>query len=325
MADVSIEIDFDGDRGQLLLIAALAVAVILVGVALLLNAAIFTENVATRETGADGREATNIRAATAADIGELIERENKRDGAAAAGHVSDGIDAMSPLLAREHVRHGTVVELERHGIDEGERIEWNTEVNSEDFTVERGSENETVRDWTLLSDVSGVRAFKLTADTEPLSSMSEPNASQLKNETTGAFGIEFTGTNVIQYVYEDDGDVVVAQVSGGSVDHRCSIAGADEVTVDLTGDRLETDIETTHCYRGLWPTPDSSEISTIEIRNGDRAGGTFSLTIDDASAATSESELTTEPAVYAATAELRYTSTKLDFETQLVVAPGSPQ
>jgi len=325
MADVSIEIDFDSDRGQLLLIAALAVAVILVGVALLLNAAIFTENVATRETGADGREAIDIRGSTVADIGELIERENERDAETnVTDRVGDGIDAMAPLLEREHIRHGIVVDLERQGIDEGERVEWDTDVRSGNFTVEREEEDETVQEpeWTLLTEVNATRGFTLTIDRTTLESLDEPNETQLQDE---AFGIEFAGEGVSQYVYEDTDNVVVAQVSGGSVDHRCSIASADEVTVDLTGDRLETDEEMTRCHRGLWPTTDFEQIDSIEITNGDRAGGTFSLTIDDESTVADESELIVEPAVYAATVDFRYASADLDVETQVVVAPGEPR
>ena len=325
MADVSIAVDIDSERGQLLLIAALAVAVILVGVALLLNAAIFTENIATRETGADGREATNIREATVADIGELIERENERENETdVTDRVGDGIDAMVPLLEREHIRHGIVVDLERQGIDEGERIEWDTEVRPEDFTVEREDEEDNSfqePDWTLLTDVNAVRAFTLTIDTESLTSLDEPEAGQLED---GAFGIEFAEPDVTQYVYRDSGEVVIANVSGNGI-HRCSIASADEVTVDLTGDRLETDEEIRRCHRGLWPTSNSSEISTIEITNGDEAGGEFSLTIDDESNADDEDELTSEPAVYAATVDFRYTSAELDFETHIEVAPGEPR
>ena len=330
MADVSIEIDFDSDRGQLLLIAALAVAVILVGVALLLNAAIFTENVATRETGADGREAIDIRGSTVADIGELIERENERENETdVTDRVGDGIDAMVPLLEREHIRHGIVVDLERQGIDEGERIEWDTDVRSEDFTVKRvDEEGEPFREpeWTLLSDVNATREFTLTIDRTTLRTLDEPNETQLQDE---AFGIEFAGEDITQFIYadQDSGDIVVAQVSGGSVDHRCSIASADEVTVDLTGDRLETDEEMTRCHRGLWPTTDFEQIDSIEITNGNQAGGTFSLTIDNESTVANEdeSELIVEPAVYAATVEFRYTSADLDVETQVVVAPGEPR
>ena len=330
MADV-IEVNVGSERGQLLLIAALAVAVILVGVALLLNAAIFTENVATRETGADGREAIDIRGSTVADIGELIERENERENETdVTDRVGDGIDAMVPLVEREHIRHGTVVRLERRGIDEGERVEWDTDVRSEDFTVEREEEEngETITvqepEWTLLTEVNAMRAFTLTIDTESVTSLDEPGAGSLQDE---AFGIGFAGTNITQFIYadQDSGDIVVAQVSDGSVDHRCSIASADEVTVDLTGDRLETETEMTRCYRGLWPTSDSSDIDTIEITNGDRADGAFSLTIDNVSTVADESELIVETAVYAATVDFRYTSSELDVETHVVVAPGEPR
>ena len=178
MADVSFEGNCGSERGQLLLIAALAVAVILVGVALLLNAAIFTENIATRETGADGREAIDIRGSTVADIGELIERENERENETdVTDRVGDGIDAMVPLVEREHIRHGIVVDLERQGIDEGERIEWDTDVNSDDFTVERivDDEPDDEPEWTLLTDVNATRGFTLTIDRTTLATLDEPN------------------------------------------------------------------------------------------------------------------------------------------------------
>lgn len=331
MADVSIPWRSpDDDRGQLLLITALSVAILLAAIALLLNAAIFTENVATRETGADGREALTIREATVADVGELIERENRRvddseDNASA--NVSDGIEAIEPLLGRETVRRGTIVDLEHTETQPGERIKWNTTERPEDFTLEPATEDDPrVSEWTLLSEVHGVRAFTLTLDEESLSTLNKPNATELENESTGAFGVELTGTDVSQYIYRDDGNVVVANVSGEEVD-RCRIAAAEEATVDLTRGRLETEDERTDCARELWPESADVDVEEIRIVNGDRAGGTFELTADEETDVNPEDdeEITVTDAVYAATVEYRYRSDELDYRTTVEVAPGEPR
>ena len=79
------------DRGQLLLITALAIAVILVTVALLLNAAIYTENVATRDTTADGAAAIEVRGDIVQSIGGIIEAENRHGKTQTA--VEDSVEA----------------------------------------------------------------------------------------------------------------------------------------------------------------------------------------------------------------------------------------
>jgi hypothetical protein len=326
MADVSAWWPDRGDRrGQLLLITALAVGIVLVSIALLLNAAIFTENVATRETNVDGREAIAVRESVVADVGELIERENRRPSDSVSANVTDGIDAIAPLAARENVRHGTVVELQQQGTPrEGDRLSWEPPDGWDGFIVERVVDNATVNrtDWDLLESAGDVRAFTVTVERSSLPTLSTPSASELENS---AFGVQFNETdssNTIQYVYEDGDDVVVAAVDDGTdIAGRCRIASAEEVTVDLTGDRLLTADEETSCFRGLWPAFSPEDILVV---NGDEVDGTFALTVDGGSLPTDE-EISVTDAVYAATVEMHYRSDDLSYQTTVEVAPGEPR
>jgi hypothetical protein len=293
------------DRGQLLLITALALAVILVTVALLLNAAIFTENVATRDTTTQGAEAIELRGELVTAIGDLIETEN-RQGDGSTTNVTEGIETMKPLVDRERARHGVVATLARNGTTSGQLIE------STDFEADG-------TDWTLVESLSDARAFTVTVDPTEIYTESNPNAIQIEDN---AFAVRFitSDENVTQYLYNDGDDLVVATaVASADPETRCRIDhGGSDTTVDLSREQLSTDDATVECFRGLWPDEDPER---IEFLNGDAAEGLFTVTVDDSASST----IATTDAVYSATVDIGYRSSELDFETTVRVAPGEPQ
>ena len=67
--------DETSDRGQILVIVGLLIAVMLVALALVLNAAIFTENLSTRET-ADSEKPSSYAADTGSTIADVYNRTN---------------------------------------------------------------------------------------------------------------------------------------------------------------------------------------------------------------------------------------------------------
>jgi hypothetical protein len=305
----------DADRGQLLLITALALAVILVTVALLLNAAIFTENIATRDTTADGVEAIEVRGDIVQSIGELIEAENRQGKTQPAleESVEAGVDVLNPLLNRERARRGTVVRLERNGsTTPGKLLRWSDPDTPRQFDASGATE------WTLVDGLTTAREF--TVDLEP-GLLSDATATT----SDDAFGVRFnnSGDTVTQYIYTDgSGNLVVAQAVNGTTPVRqCVIEHNGTTTVDLTGDRLMTDGSTVACYRGLWPdeNPDA-----IEFVNGDAAEGTFAVTVDDGDV-TSATSVAADNAVYSMTVDIVYRTVDLEFETTVRVAPGEPQ
>jgi len=295
MADVIDRLG-SGERGQLLLITALALAVILLTVALLLNAAVYTENVATRETAADSRDAIAFRSEAVDGVTELIETEN-RHGTGDPAAVADGINATGPLVDRQQARAGVVANISFNGTTEGHRVT---------------AALDTSGDWTVVESLDDARNFTVRVDPGSLS-----------DDPTDAFGVRFvndSGENVTQYLYDDSGDLVVEQtIDGGAANEQCRIAHDDTTTtVDLSGSRLSTDDSEVDCFRGLWP---DEPPEAIEFRNGDTAAGTFAVTVDGDSSPTVGST----DVVYAATVDLTYRTPEVDFETTVRVAPGEPR
>ena len=70
--------DEPSDRGQILVVVGLLIAVMLVALALVLNAAIFAENLSTRET-ADSEEPSSYAADTGSTIADVYNRTNDND------------------------------------------------------------------------------------------------------------------------------------------------------------------------------------------------------------------------------------------------------
>jgi len=312
------------DRGQLLLVTALALAVLLVTVALLLNTAIFTENVATRDTTADGHEAIELRGELVAAIGDLIETENyRRSGSTAT--VETGVDTMGTeqtLVERERGRYGTVATLARNdSATPGQLLRWNDTDTNRQFDVDGGN-------WTLVEDLDAARNVTLTVDP---ASLVETTASESADDT--AFGVRFnrSGETVTQYIYKQSGsgDLAIAEsVDGSPPERQCQIDLTNlnsedrNTTVDLTGDRLSTDASAVDCFRGLWPADDPD---AIEFVNGNTAEGRFAATVDETATPIVNDEVEKTSAVYSVTVDIAYTTAELDFETTVRVAPGEPR
>ena len=297
------------ERAQLLLITALALAVILVTVALLLNAAIFTENVATRDTTADGHEAIELRGELVDGIGELIERENRQEQTEAEriDSIESGIEASAPMVDRERARGGTVATLRYDSHEPGKLLKW-----------DESSTFDTLDNETVVSGLSNARAFEMVFESHD--SLSSPNASEIEDD---AFGVQFIteGDNVTQYIYADSGTVVVAEaIEDRDPQPQCTVSQSGPTTVDLTGDRLSTDDEIRECHRGLWPDDD---LDSIVFLNGAESDGSFSLTVDEL--ATASGSLQSEDAIYSVTVDIGYQSQDLTFETTARVAPGEPR
>jgi len=321
MADVRARFDGDSDRGQLLLVTALALAVMLVTVALLLNTAIFTENVATRDTTADGSEAIELRGEAIAAVGELIEIKN-RQGGGDTGDVEDGVDAMGPLVDRERARHGTIAELRYDSNETGTLFRWADPDDPREFTS-GGDSN-----WTLVDGLGNARGLVLNLDSDQLEDLSDPDATTVENQ---AFGVRFVNTNpavenVTQYIYHDtntDRVVITKANESSDLTQQCTIDHTSgNTTVDLTGDRLSTDESVVDCFRddGLWA---NNEFEEIEFRNGDSATGTFEVTVDIG--ASSPTDVEGRNAIYSVTVDITYQSQDLTFETTTTVAPGEPR
>jgi len=287
------------DRGQLLLITALALAVILLTVALLLNAAVYTENVATRETAADSRDAITFRSEAVGGVAELIETENNH-GNGNTTVVAMGINATGPLVDRQQARAGIVANVSFNGTTGGQRLTADS--------LDNGN------DWALVEGTDGARNVTLTAGSLPT------NPTDVEADALGVRFVTAAG-NETRYVYQDGSEVVIdAANETHSPSRQCSIPSDDPTTVDFTGDQLSTESATVDCFRGVWP---DSTVEEIRIVNGGTADGTFAATVRGYD--TVNTAVDTKAVVYAATVDLTYRTPEVDFETTVRVAPGEPR
>lgn len=100
--------DVSHDRGQLILITGLVIAVVLVGTVMILNTAIYTENLATRDTGDDTSEAIEFRNVVIDGTREILGNENETDPEGA-------LDQYFTQIEGHYAEDTTVVSVERTG------------------------------------------------------------------------------------------------------------------------------------------------------------------------------------------------------------------
>ncbi|ACM56572.1 DUF7261 family protein [Halorubrum lacusprofundi] len=325
MADVSIgppdgdrlfggEDTSNADRAQLLLVAGLVMAVSLVTLVVLLNATIYSENVATRGIESADGEALEVRATAVDGTGELLDATNRAgptDHADAAETVRNGVKDLDREASRSYAERGGVARIELLEIRNGSRI--TTDMAAVDPNAS-----------TLAADVDRTRGFVL--DVDP-GSLVETNAS---GAVDNAFHVELndsTGGTHQVYVYNGtDGNVTVAVGdNSGEPTVWCETPpdGRDRVAVDLTGERLGG-----RSCPGIWPTalvaPDDAYDITLMSANA--AAGEAAATVRAVSGDTVTTNLTggRQPAVYEATIGLRYRTAELRFETDVRVVPGEP-
>lgn len=98
------------DRGQLILITGLVIATILVATVLILNTAIYTENLGTRDTDSDASEVIEFRTTIESGSEEIIERENKREDPSSDNATSE-IRQYTTQVERHHLRRGVIAEV----------------------------------------------------------------------------------------------------------------------------------------------------------------------------------------------------------------------
>ncbi|ELZ46203.1 hypothetical protein C464_11398 [Halorubrum coriense DSM 10284] len=313
--------DGDGeDRAQIILITGLTLAVLFVAVVLLLNTVIYTENLATRGADAGGAEAIEFRDGTVDDLAGILEREH-RNGTA---------DATDPFLASAERYGRTVADLRaRDGVVADVRVN--------DSTVEPGyfiAQNETdagfrdmtapdgTTDWTVASNVTRTRNYRLTVD----------NAS-LSDSASGAFTVVADGTNETWSValFDSGGDLNVTVDNGTTAVTETFRPRPDgNHTVDLTAGTVNGEP-----FDALvWAEGVRTESGPFEIRyeNGGEARGTYSLVVavddgidrDEAGVPDASSRPYAVKGIYSVEVEILHRTPELTYGDVVLLAPGEP-
>lgn len=313
-----IEERSDHDRGQILLVAGLAIAVTLVALVLILNTVIYTQNLAARGTAVEDGAAVDFRTEAAAGVGEAIDAENRAehgDWVQVSENVTEAVARYDELHSRYPAERATVADIEVETLSLSEGTLLHQTNASRNFASVDGDD-----DWLLVENVSTVRQFRMTVSGENLS-----------DGDSGAFTMRLESDSDTRtvYIYNDtDDDIAVSNDADGSVPDDCTVS-EPEATIDLT----EGTVGGSDCSELQYPTDGEYNVS---YQNAGEVTGTYEVTVDlprgdskvktdDFGDAASSASPRAVRAVYDAAFDLHFETPTLEFHTRVRVAPGEPE
>lgn len=328
-------------RGQIILVAAFALAVTFVALAVVVNSAIYTENLASRGETAGTDDALYLRYEAAGAVGDVIEFANVYNTSNLAGTVESGVANVSVAVERQAATSGAYVNLSLSGGPvSGVRVAQN-ESSARAFTSANHDE-----DWTVVTDVTptasydnNTRAFDLAVE-----------KSSLASGRSGAFTVvvdEWKATSTWEMrLYRDatNPDEIVVEVTRGDGSTKACRTVVNDATVELSVTRGRVDGEPCYALRESGQPGDTNfsdfrygtGVGThynVSFANGDAAAGNYSFVANRPSIGSSSTLNTSgsrdspyvTDAVYEVTLGFVYESPSAWYETDVRVAPGEPR
>lgn len=309
-----------GTRGQLMLVTGLTLAALIVVLALVLNAVIYTENYATRESHAvDGLEALRYEQEAADGVAQLLVRENNRSTGTYSelkANVSSSVSNWSALAAKHGAVEARSLTTTVVATTNGTRIAQDDPRNLTNVSA--------TSSWTLANDVTAIGQFTMTVNRSSLvSPTNTSDAANLTAEDVYTIILQ-NGSHVREiYVYEDSGAVTVRVAnSTGELSPGCSVA-ASNVTIDLVNKTV-----------GGAPCSDLDRIDTlatphdVAFRDGVNAAGTYDVVVDqpaidaDTASPTSGDDPYGQRILYDVTIEVRYVTPGLKYVNSVRIPGG---
>ncbi|MFB6135606.1 MAG: hypothetical protein ABEJ04_02505 [Halobacteriaceae archaeon] len=303
------------ERGQLFLVTALVIAVTFVALALFLNTAIYTENLAMRESAADDQALTHLDALESSYGGVLFytNYRDHHDYATLNRSLHDNVANLSDYVGFHAATDGSVVASSLVDVTNGTYV-----VQDVNRTLESAG---GARNWTL-AEADAVRRFELT-----LRRSSLYNVSALDALFGGdAFRVRADNGSAERtvFVYGEVGspDVVNVTVKDGTGDLLGSCtASASAVTVDLT----EGTVGGEPCPGLEFPVDGTSRLT---FNDSDQANGTYHLLVAGTDVRDGnfhpDASPYTAPALYSATLNVTYRSPSVSYRGNVTAAPEDP-
>ncbi|MFW6458634.1 MAG: DUF7261 family protein [Halodesulfurarchaeum sp.] len=290
-------------RGQILLVAAFALAVIFVALALILNTAIFTENLATRET-ADGHDAIDFHESLL-ETGDILLRVTNEEESSYEALVSsyrDRIDNYSDAELAQGLTRGTLQNVTLLGTHNG------TAINQSDgptFESDRGNST-----WRLANDVTDTRAGTI-------------NVTDVDSNATVVFNATNESAQWKLAVNQTDSSTFGVSLETPT-ETRSKLFETDSLEIQPTNGSIEN--ETWSDLKFQKAFPDGYD---LWIRNGTNATGTYRLIVDKKASAIDwsasnidpETDPRKTPAIYNATVQLELAREDLEYQANVTVAP----
>ena len=310
----------DRDRGQLLLVGALALAVLFVALALLLNTAIYTGNLAARDAGDDATPAIEYVSAArsaGADAVYSVNRRNNTNATELNRAFTATMSRWDDLATHHRAVAGVITGVDVTGTTNGTQIQQDNA--SRRFTNDTGA-----ADWTVIDDsgITSVRSMRFTVDNSTLTPIDDAG-----NATTEpVFRVDITSgadtrSAYIYYNATGDNPEVLVDDTNETVCAAESVTGGTFV-VDVPNESVGG--ARCQALGGIDDDPDA-----IEYGNGDAARGTYTMVADEPPSSLSLSDLnasgTGSPywtdAIYGANLSVTYRTADLDYEATIEVMP----
>lgn len=301
-------------RGQLLLVAGLALALVFIGLALVVNSAIFTENLASRGEvgGSDG--ALTARAVTESNAGYALERanyynDNAPDSVNAFNRSLRNISTQTEYLS---ATSGTLVNVTYADHRSGKRINGSIDRADDDYTV--------VDNVGRAPGANGTRG--LVFNSSGLPGGSSPLVVKA-NDTS------FDGNNRSwrTKIWENGGDVQIQTLRNGTTPsenrtEHCSVPAAAEnrieVTAGLVNDQPCDALRRNASGANFWFANGVLASGTdyaVHFENTNGVSGEFEVVVYDGGSSN---------AIYDADVRFVYDGPEVRYNATVRVAPGEP-
>lgn len=271
------------ERGQLILIGALALAVSLVAIALVLNSAIYTHNLASRYDS-PGDDASTFSRDAVIGAGGAIDYANHRYADQGYSTILDkyktGLNDVEKGFAGDVGVNGRIARIQ-HVSGSSERGVYVADKEPGGSTFEAATPSGLLgenTDWTVAPNVRA-RQFHVRVDNSTLNDLTSVDAEDYIEDLTATnegFTVEFAdGSDEWRVIVYDDGGVNVMVHRVNSLKFETCTTTSTEATIEFTdaeinGDRCEP----------LSFVEDLSGLYTVRYYNSDFAGGSYQLTAD---------------------------------------------
>lgn len=297
------------DRGQILVVGAFAIALLLVALAVVLNGAAVTENLATDGDGGAVRDAIRLeRDAKAGVAGAMVavNREGYETEADLETALVDAVAEWSAAADENGANRGVSVTVDDVSVGSyGVRVAQ--ENDSRTFADANGS-----ADWTLASDADDVPLFRARL-----------NRSSLTNETAGdPFTVIATdGADTWRATFVDNGTATNVTVEGPGGTTTCSTT-ANETAVDFVAGSLGN-----QSCSALSFSDDLAGPYTVGFENATNATGTFELVVGPNATVADDGRFgadgpTRSPALYEVQVSVDYESARVSYGNTITVEVG---
>jgi len=319
------------NRGQLILVAGLGIAVTFVVLALLLNTVIYTENLATRSSDVGADQVSSYQHAVREGLGGALVRANDYNYSSydsLGSRFRTDVRLWDGNATQLRVVDGEVSTVRLVETTNGTRISQDAAGNFQNASGDT--------DWTVARGLTGTRRFELNVTKGGLADHSGVFGTPAGLLGSSAFRIRVDNASATWHagVYHDTAtDEVVVQVVNASGDLAGSCAvDRDHVVVDLAAGTVAG----TPCAPLAFPGANGAY--EIDARNGNAFVGNYTLVVDRRLGPL-RSTYATDPyydqgngvpyatdAIYNATLNVSVTSPAVTYATNVTVAPtGGPR